>query len=161
MAKGLYLLGIDIDGTGSKAGVFSLDGDLLGSGYGEYQMISTVPGQAEHDAEAWWEATVGAIQDAIAGLDPSLIKGIGVGCTNGLIAVDTNGVPIRPAIMLWDQRALPEVKRIDEMLGGDEVFEVTGNPVAPGAFSLPTILWLKHNEPESFEAAHKLMVPGG
>ncbi len=156
-----YLLGIDIGGTGAKAGVFTATGDLVGSGYGEYAMISTVPGQAEHDAEAWWQATVQAIKDAISGIDAEQIAGIGVGCTNGLIAVDRQGVPLRPAIMLWDQRALPEVDRIKEQLGAETVFEITGNPVAPGAFSLPTILWLKHQEPEIFAAAHKLMVPGG
>ncbi len=155
------MLGIDIGGTGTKAGVFTLDGTLVGSGYGEYQMISTLPGQAEHDAEAWWGATIGAIREAIVDIDPGNIKAVGVGCTNGLIAVDEKARPIRPAIMLWDQRALPEVERIREQLGGDEVFEITGNPLAPGAFSLPTILWLKHKEPESFRAAHKLMVPGG
>jgi len=36
MGKGPYLLGIDIGGTGSKAGVFTLDGKLAGEGYGEY-----------------------------------------------------------------------------------------------------------------------------
>lgn len=156
-----YLLGIDIGGTGTKAGVFALDGTLVGSGYGEYQMISTVPGQAEHDAELWWQATIKAVQEALRGVDPALIKAIGVGCTNGLVAVDIHGRPIRPAIMLWDQRALPEVERIKEQLGADNVFSITGNPLAPGAFSLPTLLWLKHHEPESYEKAHKLMVPGG
>jgi len=161
MEKKSYLLGIDIGGTGAKAGVFTPAGDLVGSGYGEYDMISTVPGQAEHDAEAWWQATIQAIKDAIVDIDSEQIAGIGVGCTNGLIAVDRQGVPLRPAIMLWDQRALPEVERIKEQLGDETVFEITGNPVAPGAFSLPTILWLKHQEPETFAAAHKLMVPGG
>jgi xylulokinase len=161
MEKKSYLLGIDIGGTGAKAGVFTLAGDLVGSGYGEYDMISNVPGQAEHDAEAWWQATIQAIKDAIVDIDSEQIAGIGVGCTNGLIAVDRQGVPLRPAIMLWDQRALPEVERIKEQLGDETVFEITGNPVAPGAFSLPTILWLKHQEPETFAAAHKLMMPGG
>lgn len=156
-----YLLGIDIGGTGTKAGVFTLDGALVGSGYHEYTMISTVPGQAEHDAEAWWQSTIKAIKDAIADVDPKDIKAIGVGCTNGLIAVDQEGKPIRPAIMLWDQRALPEVQRIKDELGSEEVFRITGNPLAPGAFSLPTMLWLMNNEPEVFRAAHKLMVPGG
>jgi xylulokinase len=161
VAQKPYLLGIDIGGTGTKAGVFSIDGTLAGSGYGEYQMISTVPGQAEHDAEGWWQATVRAIRDAIKDIDPAAIKAIGIGCTNGLIAVDGLGQPIRPAIMLWDQRALPEVERIKEQLGAETVFDITGNPLAPGAFSLPTILWLMHNEPDSYQAAHKLMVPGG
>lgn len=70
MSEGPYLLGIDIGGTGTKAGVFSLDGHLIGSGYGEYQMISTVPGQAEHDAELWWQATIKAVREAIQELDP-------------------------------------------------------------------------------------------
>ncbi len=156
-----YLLGIDIGGTGVKAGVFTLGGGLVGSGYGEYKMISTVPGQAEHDAELWWQAAVKAIREACQSLATGQIRAIGIGCTNGLIAVDKQGKPIRPAIMLWDQRALPEVERIMESLGAETVFSVTGNPLAPGAFSLPTILWLKHNEPQSYAAAHKLMVPGG
>lgn len=161
MQKGPYLIGIDIGGTGSKAGVFTLDGKLAGKGYGEYQMISTVPGQAEHDAEAWWQATIKAVREAVAQVDANEILALGIGCTNGLIAVDRQGAPLRPAIMLWDQRALPEVDRIRKTLDSDKVFEITGNPVAPGAYSLPTVLWLKHHEPETFAAAHKLMVPGG
>ena len=156
-----YLLGIDIGGTGAKAGVFSLDGQAVGSGYAEYRMISHVPGQAELDAEDWWQCTVQAIRQATRSIDTQDILCIGVGCTNGLIAIDRRGMPIRPAIMLWDQRALPEVERIRRVLDSDEVFQITGNPVAPGAYSLPTILWLMQQEPETFKRVHKLMVPGG
>jgi xylulokinase len=156
-----YLLGIDIGGTGAKAGLFSLDGSSLGSGYSEYRMLSNVPGQAEHDAEDWWRATIQAVRQAIAGVPAEQIQAVGVGCTNGLVAIDSSGLPLRSAIMLWDQRSLPEVERIKETLDSQEVFRVTGNPVAPGAYSLPTILWLKHQQPESFARTHKLMVPGG
>ncbi len=156
-----YLLGIDIGGTGAKAGVFTLEGRAVGEGYAEYSMISHVPGQAEHDAENWWQCTISAIRQATQAIDTRLIVGIGVGCTNGLIAIDRAGKPIRPAIMLWDQRALPEVERIRQKLDSEEVFRITGNPVAPGAYSLPTILWLMNQEPETFRKAHKLMVPGG
>ena len=161
MAQDQYLLGIDIGGTGSKAGVFTIEGKLVGTGYGEYQMISTVPGQAEHDAEAWWEATVQAVRDAIRDVPADRILAIGIGCTNGLVAVDRQGKPLRPAIMLWDQRALPEVDRIRRYWMRIRFLKLPGNPVAPGAYSLPTILWLKDHEPEIFRAAHKLMVPGG
>ncbi|MBA4422016.1 MAG: hypothetical protein C0390_02800 [Syntrophus sp. (in: bacteria)] len=161
MKKGPYLLGIDIGGTGTKAGVFTLDGRPVGTGYGEYRMINTLPGQAEHDAEAWWMATVKAVQGAIRDVPADEILAVGIGCTNGLVAVDREGKPLRPAIMLWDQRALPEVDRIRNLLDADTVFKITGNPVAPGAYSLPTMLWLKHHEPETFKAAYKLMVPGG
>lgn len=74
-------------------------------------------------------------------MDVNEIIALGIGCTNGLIAVDKQAKPLRPAIMLWDQRALPEVDKIRNLLDPDTVFEITGNPVAPGAYSLPTILW--------------------
>ncbi len=156
-----YLLGIDLGGTGAKAGIFTLDGGLVGYGYTEYAMISRLPGQAEHDAEGWWQATTRAVRQALSGVPPSAILAVGVGCTNGLVAVDRVGQPLRPAIMLWDQRSLPEVARIRAALGEAEVQTVTGNPVAPGAYSLPTLLWLMHHEPDTYAAAHKLMVPGG
>lgn len=156
-----YLLGVDIGGTGVKAGLFTLQGEPAGSGYTEYQMISRLPGQAEHDAEGWWQATVEAIRQATESCNPQDIRAVGIGCTNGLIAVDREARPLRPAIMLWDQRSLSEVDVIRRTLGQDEVFSVTGNPVAPGAYSLPTILWLRDQEPDIFRRAYKLMVPGG
>ncbi len=161
MPEGEYLLGIDIGGTGAKAGLFTVCGKLLNTGYSEYRMINTVPGQAEHDANQWWDSTIFAIRQAIAGYDPGKILAVGVGCTNGLIAVDREGNPLRSAVMLWDQRSLPQVDVIRQALGAEQVFNVTGNPVAPGAYSLPTILWLKQEEPRIFESAHKLLVPGG
>lgn len=161
LIKGPFLLGIDIGGTGSKVGLFTLDGQLAGFGYGEYQMISNVPGQAEHDADRWWQATVSSIKQAITDIAADEILGIGVSNTNGLVAVNQYAQPIRPAIMLWDQRAIPEVTHIRSTIDPDHVFSITGNPVAPGAYSLPTILWMKNHEPVNFSNTEKFMVPGG
>jgi xylulokinase len=156
------LLGLDIGGTGAKAGLFAVgSGERLGTGYVEYRMTSAVPGHAEHDAKCWWQAAILAIRQAIEGADASSIQGVGVSCTNGLVAVDAAGRPLRPAIMLWDQRAVPEVEHIGRAIGPDRIFDVTGNPLAPGAYSLPTIQWLRRHEPETFHAAERLMVPGG
>jgi xylulokinase len=160
-ANDTYLLGVDLGGTGCKAAVYTLDGQCLGEGYAEYSMISTRPGQAEHDAEGWWQATGQAVAEAIEKVNPEQIAAVGVGCTNGLIAVDEYGRPLRSAIMLWDQRTLPEVEHMRAVLGAEQIETVTGNPAAPGAYSLPTILWLKHEEPDTFAKAHKFMVPGG
>jgi xylulokinase len=159
--NGPFLLGIDIGGTGSKVGLFALDGQLTGFGYQEYQMISTFPGQAEHDADMWWKATVSSIKQAIQEADAQQVLGIGISNTNGLVPVDENARAIRPAIMLWDQRALGEVSQIRRVLDKNHVFSITGNPIAPGAYSLPTILWLKKNEANNFINTHKFLVPGG
>ncbi len=156
-----WLLGLDIGGSAAKAGLFSLDGACRRTAAVEYQMTSATPGQAEHDAEAWWTAAGSAVRTVIEGIDPGGVCGIGVGCTNGVVAVDEQARPLRPALMLWDQRSLPEVIEIRDLLGAEEVLKVTGNPIAPGAYALPTLLWLRRHEPDLFAAAHKLMVPGG
>lgn len=161
MADRKYLLGIDLGGSAAKAAIYTLDGECLGEGYAEFVMTSTLPGQAEHDAEGWWQATASAVVGAIQGVEPHHIAAVGVGCTNGLVAVDEEAKPLRPAIMLWDQRALPQVDLMRAVLGAEQIEAITGNPAAPGAYSLPTILWLKHHEPETFAAAKKFMVPGG
>jgi sugar (pentulose or hexulose) kinase len=111
-------------------------------------MISTVPGQAEHDAEGWWQAAILAIRQAISAIDSAQIQAIGVSCTNGLIAVDESGVALRPAIMLWDQRALSEVDHVRSVLGADQIEAVTGNRCTR-AYSLPTML-CQTREPETF-----------
>ena len=155
-----YLLGIDIGGTGCKAGVY-LHGETVGQGYHEHRMISTIPGQAEQDANAWWEGAVFSIRQAIKDVPAEKISAIGIGCTNGLVAVDETCKPLRPAIMLWDQRAFPQVEYLKSIINPEEIFSICGNPVAPGTYSLPTILWLKQDEPEIFAKAYKFLVPGG
>jgi xylulokinase len=47
------------------------------------------------------------------------------------------------------------------MVGEKEIFEITGNRIAPGTFSAPLILWIKENEPRTFEKTHKFLVPTG
>ncbi len=156
------LLGLDIGGSGAKAGLFAVGSErLLGAGHVEYRMTSAVPGHAEHDADTWWEAAALAIRQAVNGADPAQIAGVGVSCTNGLVAVDAQARPLCKAIMLWDQRAVAEVECIGGTIDPGHMFEITGNPLAPGAYSLPTILWLRQHEPDVFASACKLLVPGG
>ena len=56
---------------------------------------------------------------------------------NGLIPVDRNPIPLRIAIILWDQRSLPEVDHMRNVLGEQATFYTPGNPAAQSAGSLP------------------------
>ncbi|MHB1417155.1 MAG: xylulokinase, partial [Chloroflexota bacterium] len=69
--------------------------------------------------------------------------------------------PLRPAIMQLDQRTVPQADWLRAAVGEQELFELTGNRVAPGSYSAPLILWLKEHEPETFRDAHKFLVPSG
>ena len=161
MGSGPYLLGLDVGGSGLKAGLFTLDGTLVRSGYAKSQMTTQKPGHVEYDAELWWKQLIQVVQQTIHNIPKKKILAVGVSNTNGLIAVGNDGHPLRPAIMLWDQRATNEIIQIRDVVGASEVHKITGNPLAPGTYALPTILWLQKNQPETFNSIYKFMVPGG
>jgi xylulokinase len=156
-----YLLGIDIGGTGCKAGLMSIDGQLLRESHQEISMRNTAIGQAEQDASQWWQAALLSIVDVIKVVPAEQIAAIGISCTNGLVAVDQEINPLTPAIMLWDQRTLPEALNIRTLLGEENIIQITGNPAAPGAYSLPIITWIKKHYPDIYRDTYKFLVPGG
>ncbi len=57
---------------------------------------------------------------------------------------------IRPALIWCDQRSQPQVDAINQKVGKDNVLAFTANPVLTG-FTLPKLLWVRDNEPRSFE----------
>jgi xylulokinase len=75
--------------------------------------------------------------------------GISTMCPS-LVALDGEGNPLRPSILYLDQRSLPQAKRIQEEIGLDRIFQATGNRIAPGTYSVTSMLWIKENEPEVF-----------
>ena len=156
-----YVAGLDIGGSRTKAVILDDSGRIVGRGYHGYPMRHRALGQAEHDAETWWIAAVNALRQALIDVPASEVDAIGVSCTNGLVAVDHHGTPLRPAIMLWDQRSRSAAHRVARVIGTEAVSEVTGNPVAPGTYSLPIIVWLQEQEPQTLDAAHAFLVPGG
>ncbi|MCL4458290.1 MAG: FGGY family carbohydrate kinase [Chloroflexi bacterium] len=159
----VYLLGIDIGGTGCKTTLYTKAGEEVASAYREYQMESRRVGWAEEDPDEWWRATALTIRDILNRPDvvPQDIAGIGVSCTNALVAVDDQGTPLRPAIMLWDQRATSQVDWLTQNVGIELILGIAGNNIGPGTFSLPSILWIKEHEPEIFARTSKFLVPTG
>lgn len=153
------LLGIDIGGTGCKAVLLSPDGTLLAQAYRGYPMLTPRPGWVEQDPEAWWEATVEVVREIGRTVPLRGVRAVGISCTNALVAVNGAGTPLRPAIMLWDQRAVPQVEGLRDLAG--QIRLVTRNRVAPGTFSLPSILWIRQEEPDVFSRTYKFLVPTG
>ena len=139
-----------------------MEGAPLRTGYAEYRMNSPRPGWVEEDAEDWWRGVVASVR-AITGESgiAAGIAGVGVGCTNALVAVDAAGAPVRPAIMQLDQRTVPQADWLRAAVGAQALFRITGNRVAPGSYSAPLILWLKQHEPDVFAATYKFLVPSG
>ncbi len=114
-------------------------------------------GYSEHDAADWWAKTLEAIKsfppDIIAQVDY-----VGIGAQmHGLVCVDSQGEPIRPAIMWNDSRSTAQCAFLKENFA-EEIYEQTCNPILPG-YTLPKLLWVKDNEPEKFSSVYKVLLP--
>ena len=158
-----FLLGIDVGTTGCKTELLDVFGNTVARSYREYPLMYPRISWAEHDAEAgWWQATVDTVREVLAesGLNAKEIKGVSVSCTNALVAVDKKGKPLRPAIMQFDKRTIPQTQWIKSNVG-DRVVQITGNQPAASGTSAPIILWIKENEPDIYARTHKFLWPGG
>ncbi len=158
------VIGIDIGTSRAKAALYSVQGKLLAESSASYSFKSSSKGFVEEDPEAqWWKATIENIKNITGNkaAKGKIIAGIGVSCTNALVCVDKDGESLAPAIMQMDKRALQEAKYISDKIGDEHVFSITANRIAPGTFSLPSILWLKENRSSIFKGTHKFLSPSG
>ena len=84
-----------------------------------------------------------------ADVAPEQVAGIGLDCTAcTVVACDSTGKPLRPALLWMDQRAFREAAEISDT--GDPVLRYVSGRVSP-EWMLPKALWLKRNEPEIYD----------
>jgi xylulokinase len=107
------------------------------------------PGWAEHRPEALWQATVGALRQAINAVDrPQRIVGLAVASVGeAFIALDRDQRPVGRVIAWYDERTAPQVERVTEILGAERLYALTGLPPDP-IFTLGKLMWLADNEPD-------------
>lgn len=158
-----YLLGIDLGTTGCKAALYDTTGKLLVSSYREYRVIVPTKGYVEEDPNDWWTKIIEIIRDVTAKINDAAVNivGIGISCTNAIIPVNHEGTPLMNAIMQLDSRTVSIIGEMQELVPEETTFSVTGNRLAPGTVSAPSILWIKNNCPDIYEKTAKFLVPTG
>ncbi len=151
-----YLLGIDVGTSSAKALVTDEIGRRISCGRAFYDIQIPQPGFAEQNGEALWGAVCDAIRAAIAtaGVKENIIA-IGVtGQMHGMLLLDADYRPLRPIVIWADRRSAAQVRQLKNKGIEDKV----GNPVSTGLF-LPSLLWVKENEPEIYKRTCHVMLP--
>jgi len=157
-----YYLGIDIGTSGTKALVMDARAKVLATATGEHAISAPRPGWSEQDPADWWQATVRAVRQAIAkaGVDGRQVAGIGLsGQMHGLVILERGGKVLRPSIIWNDQRTAREAAEIEAAVGGKKkLIALVGN-VAQTSFTLTKLLWVRRNEPKTYDKIAHMLLP--
>ena len=158
----MYWLGIDIGTGGTRALLVDTGGQVRYSFVAPHQdMQMPRPLWAEQHPDDWWRAAQIAVLGVLeqARIDGSAVQGIGLsGQMHGLVMLNAGNEVIRPALIWCDQRSQRQVDFINSSVGADRVLNWIANPVLTG-FTLPKLLWVRDNEPQSFEAIRQILLP--
>ena len=160
-----YLLGFDVGSSSVKASLVNADsGKCVSSAFfpeKEAPIMAVKAGWAEQDPESWWQYAKLSLQKIMAegGVKGDEIAAIGISYQmHGLVCVDKDLKPLRPAIIWCDSRAVPYGEKAFAALGEQQCLSHLLN--SPGNFTAAKLAWVKENEPELFSKIYKIMLPG-
>lgn len=161
----MYSLGIDIGSSSIKGAVIDIEtGKVAAHGFyprNEMEIISPAAGFAEQNPDTWWENIKSLTNSLIKEnkLDAAQIQCIGIAYQmHGLVAVGTNNLPLRNAIIWCDSRGVEIGEQAFSQIGAGYCLNNLLN--SPGNFTASKLKWVKDNEPIVFGKINKILLPG-
>ncbi|MDD3218801.1 MAG: xylulokinase [Lachnospiraceae bacterium] len=155
------ILGIDIGTSSIKAMLLDVNQGVVAVRSKAYDVDIPKPDYAEQEPKMWWQSLVEVLNwlrthyksayESIAAVGYS-------GQMHGLVMIDKNLVPVRPAIIWLDQRTKKQITDINNILTESEMGDVFRNRVSSG-FAFPSLLWVKDMEPHVFSKIKYVMCP--
>jgi xylulokinase len=152
-------LGIDIGTSGVKSVLVDEADAVLAEANAPLSVSRPRPLWSEQDPRVWWRATETTL-DALAGRHRDLmarVRAIGLsGQMLGVALLDTDGAPLRPALLWNDGRAAEDGHALEAEISG--FASLTGARAMPG-FSAPKLRWLSRHEPRTVAQARWILLP--
>lgn len=155
-----YALGIDVGTEGTKVLAIDRDGNIAYRAYSSYTFDVPQAGWTEQDPAVWWDALVTCLRDLwLQGLQASDVKGIGIaGQMHSSVLLDADGQVVRKSILWNDTRTKRICDEVLHSIGASTYQSETCNSLLPG-FTLGKILWVRENEPETYERIGSVLMP--
>jgi xylulokinase len=149
------VLGVDSSTQSTK--VLAVDigtGAVVGQGRAAHAVSGG--GKRESDPAQWWEA-LGEALGQTGYADSAAAVSVG-GQQHGLVALDTAGDAVRPALLWNDVRSAPNARALVGRLGAGEWARRVGS--VPGAsFTAAKWDWLREHEPQAAGRVRRVMLP--
>ena len=160
MAKNI-ILSHDLGTSGDKASLYDENGKLLASTYFPYDAFYPQPGWVEQDPDSWWGAICQSTKKVIeeAGIANTQIAGISFsGQMMTLLPVSKDGKILMDRVIIWaDSRSTEEGKFIEDTIGWEKFYRITGAGMAVPLYAIAKILWIKKHLPDVYKNTYKLL----
>jgi xylulokinase len=156
-AEGPLVVGVDTSTQSTKALVVDVaTGRVVASGQAPHT-VSSGAGR-ESDPRQWWDALCEALRQCGDAAHEAAAVSIG-GQQHGLVTLDAQGEPVRPALLWNDVRSAPQARRLTEELGGAKFWAERTGSVPAASFTVTKWAWLAENEPEAVRATRAVRLP--
>lgn len=156
VTAGPFVMGLDFGTESVRAAICDVEGTLVGLAAQPYRTALPRPGWAEQDPREWWSAASTAVPLALrdAGLSPAQITGLSCDATTmTVVCADSDGAPLRPAIMWMDLRAVEQAGRAAESASVARLYNGGGTMPASAEWYPFKAAWLKENDPDVYRRA--------
>lgn len=156
---GELIVGVDLGTTALKAGLFDLDGNLVGLGEAGYPISRPRPEAAEHDPGSWLTALTQVLGSLERHAKGQKAAAIGI-CSqvNTHVFVGEHGGALRPAILWQDQRCAAVAAELNGMF-------TVRHPAKSKRFSMGASAtvsraeWVRRYEPDIWRSTRYILSP--
>jgi xylulokinase len=158
MTAGLRRLVAGVDSSTQATKVLIVDPDTgrtVATGRAPHEVTGT-GGARESDPEGWWTA----LRDALAATGRAgEVAAISIAAQqHGLVTLDADGRPVRPAILWNDTRSGPDATALVDALGPTAWAEGIGTVPVP-SITVTRWAWLRRTEPDAAAATRAIRLP--
>lgn len=158
---GPYIIAYDLGTGGNKASLYDVEGRCVSACFVPYATHYPELGWHEQKPMDWWRCVVQSTRQLLgeSSVDRDAIVCCGIsGHSLGVVPLDRTGALLREDTPIWsDSRAAREAKQFFETVDEAQWYETTGNGFPPALYTVFKIMWLRNNEPETFERIDKVI----
>lgn len=150
-SMGSDILAVDVGTTGFKLAVYTTDLVQRCQVVRPYEVNLYDRVKADIEPDKWWRALRSSCSEVADHLGDVGVLSLSV-TTPGLTPMAGDGTPIGPAILFLDGRSHAQARVIRERVGTEWFLEHTCNLPVSGGSSLCSIMWIKDEQPDVWDA---------
>ena len=159
--KNSLIIAIDLGTSNLKGAAYDVNGREIAFESIEYNLFTPSKSIVENDVNLYWNNVLLILKKLSKKLG-SRSKGVVAMSTSSqgetIVPVDSNGSPLRNAIVWLDTRTTEEAEEISKKFDVKEMYRKTGYANVDPSWPATRILWIKKNEPEVFNKTYKFML---